>query len=276
MLGAMLLMPVYDGIAKYLTVSYPVPQVVWGRYVVHLAALLPVALWLYGPRALWPREPGLQVLRGGLLLGDTVLFYFALSLLPMADTLALFFIFPLVVTVCAPFLLAERVGLRRWLAVVVGAVGALIVIRPGAGIFGWGAIFALGSGVLYALYLIATRRLAGNAPPMVTLTYTALVGVIVTALVQPFVWLSLTPDALLLMLAMGLIAATSHFLLIRSFDHALASQLAPFGYSQIVIAAIFGYVVFGDFPDAWSWLGIAVIVASGVFISLRERARALT
>ena len=215
MLGAMLLMPVYDGIAKYLSVSYPVPQVVWGRYVVHLAALLPVALWLYGPRALWPREPGLQVLRGGLLLGDTVLFYFALSLLPMADTLALFFIFPLVVTVCAPFLL-------------------------------------------------------------VTLTYTALVGVIVTTLVQPFVWLPLTPDALLLMLAMGLIAATSHFLLIRSFDHALASQLAPFGYSQIVIAAIFGYVVFGDFPDAWSWLGIAVIVASGVFISLRERARALT
>lgn len=270
-LAALVLLPLMDGIAKHLSGPYPLGEVVWARYFFHLAAMLPVLLWRFGPRALWPRRIGVQVLRGGMLLGATALFFAAIDRMPLADALALFFVSPLVVTALAPLLLGEAVGMPRRLAVLGGFLGVVVILRPGSGAFEWAALLALGSGTVHGLYLLATRKLSGTAPPLVTLAYTALVGAVVMSLVVPAVWVPPAPRDLGLMASMGVLAALGHFLLIKALDYAPASLLAPFAYGEIVVATLVGYVLFGDLPDPWTWTGIAVIAASGVYVSVHER-----
>ena len=270
-LVAMTLVPMMDGIAKVLSARYPVMEIVWARYFFHLLFLLPVVFAKYTVRDLLPEKPILQVIRGGLLLASTGLFFAALAVMPLADALALVFISPLVVTALSPLLLGESVGRRRWAAVVVGFVGALIIIRPGVTDIGSGTVMAVLAGTIYAFYLIATRKLSGTAPPLITLMYTALLGAVVMSMIVPFFWLRPSLNDLVMMMAMGGIAALGHYFLIKAVELAPVSVLAPFGYSEIIMATVIGYVLFGDFPDNWTWIGIAVIVASGIYISLRER-----
>lgn len=269
--AAMAIVPLMDGIAKHLADEMSVLQVSWARYFAHFAILLPLVLIKHKPAKLLPRQPLLQVVRGGLLLISTVCFFWSISLMPLADALAIVFVSPLVVTALSPWLLRETVGLRRWSAVIVGFLGACIIIRPGPEMLGSGAPFALAAGICYALYLISTRRLAGSAPPSITLFYTALVGAVVLSLAVPFAWTTPNIEQIGFMAGLGLIAAIGHFLVIKAFDSAPASLLAPYGYSEIVMATAVGYVVFGDFPDSWTWFGVAVVIASGVYVSFRER-----
>lgn len=268
------IVPLMDGIAKYLSADYPVMQIVWGRFTFHLIWLLPLLL-LIVPRGslLAVRSPLLQLVRGGFLLGATLCFFGAIKFIPIADALALLFISPMVCTLLSPWVLGEHVGMWRWIAVAAGFVGALIVVRPGFGVFHWASLLALGAGALHGCYLVSTRLLAGSTHALVTLFYTALVGALAMSLVAPVVWV--TPDARgwILFLLMGLIAAVGHFLIIRSFDRAPAPVVAPVGYAEIVMATIVGYVAFSDFPDPWTWVGIAVIVGSGILISVREHRR---
>jgi drug/metabolite transporter (DMT)-like permease len=271
MLGAAALLPLMDGVAKFLSESYPLSQVVWARYFFHLLTMLPLLVWRYGAASLWPRRPGVQLLRGALLLLATGLFFTAISRMPLATALSLFFVSPLVVTALAPLLLGERVGLPRWLAVLIGFVGVWIVMRPGTGVFQLSGLFAVAAGTVHGLYLLVTRKLSGSAPPLVTLAYTALVGAVGMTIVAPLDWTGPTPVGWSLMVLMGLLAATGHLMVIRAFDFAPASLLAPAGYFEIVMATLIGLVVFGDFPDGWTWVGVGVIVASGVFISVREQ-----
>ena len=272
MLVAMLIVPFIDGIAKYLSSRYPLIQLVWARYFFHLLLMLPITLYYHGPRSLRPVAQPLQLLRGGFLLGSTGFFFAALAYMPIADALALIFISPFVVTVLSALVLSEPVGPRRWTAVIIGFVGALIIIRPGLGVFSWASLLAMGAGVCYALYIVTTRQLANaGTPPLISLTATGLIGVIVMTCLLPFGWSPPTLSDLLWMAAMGMIAASGHFLITKSLQHAPAAQLAPLSYSEIVMATIIGYVVFGDFPDPWTWLGIAVIIGSGIYISWRER-----
>ncbi len=271
MLAAMVLLPIMDGVAKWLTLRYPVAQVVWARYLFHLVAMLPVLLVRLGPRALVPRRLGTQVVRGTLLLAATVLFFFALARMPQATALALFFVSPLVVTLLAPALLGERVGVWRGVAVAVGFAGVLLILRPGTDVFAWGALLAVAAGTVHGLYMLFTRRLAGTSHPLVTLAYTAVVGAVAMSLVMPFVWVAPTPLDLAAMVLLGVLAASGHYLLIKAFDHAPATWLAPLGYTEMVTAAVVGYLQFGDLPDALGWVGIAIIVAAGVTISLREQ-----
>ncbi len=276
MVGAMSVVPFMDSIAKELSDHIPILQVVWARYFFHFCLILPVALLRYGPKQLLPKQQSLQLLRGALLLASTILFFAALAKMPMADALALIFVSPLIVTTLSPWVLGETVGARRRIAVLVGFFGAMLIIRPGFGTIQWPALLALGAGIVFGLYFLATRRLAGSAPPLVTLTYTAAVGALVMSLTVPLVWV--TPSLLDLgaMALMGLIAACGHFLLIKSFDFASASLLAPFTYSEIIMTTLLGFVFFGDFPDRWTWAGITVIICSGVYISVRERATGAT
>lgn len=271
MLVAMVLLPVMDGLAKGLSERNPVPMIVWARYLFHLLFMLPILLWRFGWHGLVPRRVGLQLVRGGLLLGGTALFFFALSLLPQATALALFFVSPLVVTVLAPVLLGERVGGWRLLAVAVGFAGIMLILRPGSGSFGWGALLALAAGVIHGFYMLFTRRLAGSAPPLVTLGYTAVVGAVVMSLLMPFLWQPPSPGDFGIMVSLGAFAASGHFLLIKAFDYAPATWLAPVGYFEMVTAVIYGFLAYGDLPDALSWLGILVIVGAGVAISLKEQ-----
>ncbi|HET9027380.1 MAG TPA: DMT family transporter [Trueperaceae bacterium] len=271
MLAAMVLLPMMDGLAKGLSERYPVPMIVWARYLFHLLCMLPILLWRFGARGLVPKQVGLQVARGSLLLAGTSLFFFALSLLPQATALALFFVSPLVVTVLAPLLLGERVGGWRVLAVLVGFVGIMLILKPGTGAFGLGAALALGAGVLHGFYMLFTRRLAGSAPPLVTLGYTAVVGAVAMSAIAPFVWVRVAPADFAIMVLLGILAAGGHFLLIKAFDHAPATWLAPVGYFEMVTAVIYGYLAYGDLPDTLSWLGILVVVGAGVAISLKEQ-----
>jgi drug/metabolite transporter (DMT)-like permease len=271
MLSAMALLPIYNGTAKYLSVDYPVAQVVWARYFFHLAVLLPLVLWRYGARVLVPPRFRLQLLRGTLLVADTFLFFAALALIPLADTLALTFVAPLILTALSALALGEQVGLRRWSAVAVGFVGTLIIVRPGFAAFEPGALLAVGAGMAYAVYQLLTRKLAGSAPPLVTLGYTALVGTLVMTAALPAYWVTPSLVDFALMVGMGATAAVAHFLIISAFERAQASLLAPFNYCEMIGAVTIGYLVFGDFPDSWTWLGVLILVASGIYISWRER-----
>ncbi|MGD1880045.1 MAG: DMT family transporter [Kiloniellaceae bacterium] len=273
LVGAMSVVPFMDVIAKQLSGHLPVLQLVWARYFFHFCLIFPVVLLRYGPRRLIPPQPLLQLVRGTLLLASTILFFAAIAQMPLADALALIFVSPLIVTALSPWVLGETVGLRRKVAVLVGFLGALLIVRPGIDAIQWPALLALGAGVVFGLYLLTTRRLAGSAPPLVTLTYSAAAGALLMSFAVPAGWVM--PDATDLagMVMLGAIAAGGHFLLIKSFDFAPASLLAPFTYSEIIMTTLLGFVFFGDFPNAWTWAGIAVIIASGIYISLRERVR---
>jgi len=270
LLIAVSVIPVMDALAKELGGRYPVLQVTWGRYFFNLVLILPIVFWRYGPRAFAVPQRGLQIVRGTLLLTATYLFFFTLTYLPLADTLALIFLYPLVVTLLSPWLLGEEVGWRRMAAVVMGFIGALIIIRPGTTMFQPVSLLGLGISLCLGLYMVMTRRLAGSAPSLVTLAYGALFGAVACSIAVPTVW---TPPSALdwvAMVAMGGIAALGHLLIIRAYEAAPATVLAPLGYAEMVSAVIVGYLWFGDFPDALTWLGIAVIVASGVYVSWRE------
>jgi drug/metabolite transporter (DMT)-like permease len=265
-----------DGIAKHLSADLPVLQVVWARYFFHLLVLLPIVLPKHGLDVIRVPNQKLQILRGGLLLGSTMLFFTAISEMPLADALALIFLSPLIVTALSPFVLGEQVGVRRWSAVLVGFCGALVIVRPGMGVFSGAAVYAVAAGCVYACYLLATRKLARSAPPMVTLTYTALLGAVVMTVIVLPIWVTPSLEQLALMLAMGAIAAAGHFMLIRAFDFASASVLAPFTYFEILMMTLVGYVWFGDFPDLYTWIGAGILAASGIYISWRERVRGVS
>jgi drug/metabolite transporter (DMT)-like permease len=271
MVGAMALLAAADGVAKELGRHYPLWEVVWARYAFNLLALAPALIRQHPPGELWPARPALQLARGAALLVSSALYFAALVVMPLADTLALTFVAPLVVAALAPWLLGESVGWRTYAAVTVGFAGTLLIARPGSGVLHAGALLALGAGASYGLFLIATRRLAGTAPPLVTLGWTAGVGTLATSAILPFAWQPPGAVDLALMAALGAGAALAHLLMIRAFASAPAALLAPLSYLEIVGAAAVGYVAFGDFPDVPTWLGAGVIVASGLVVSLGER-----
>ena len=247
----------------------PVAQVVWARYCFQFALLLPLLYVRYGKRiARYPARPGLQLLRGLMLLGSTVLFFAAIAQMPIADALALLFIAPIVVTALAPWVLGEQPNAARWLSVGIGFVGVCVILRPGFA-FNLPGIFALFAGIVFGGYLMLTRILSVCAPAMLTLGYGALVGTLVTTLWVPFVWTPPTSMEFALMACMGGAAGLAHYLILRAFEHADASLLAPVAYAEMVTALVLGYVLFGDIPEPLTWLGIVLIVASAVYVTLR-------
>ena len=191
-----------------------------------------------------------------------------LYLLPEALTLS--FVSPMIVTLLSAIILKEEVGFRRWSAVVVGFIGVLFVIRPGFNEVNLATITALGCGISYAIYIISTRKLSNQDSPLLTLIFTGLSGSIVISLIAPFYWSDLTLIQLLLLVLLAAIGTLAHFLLILSLNFAEASKLAPLSYSEIIMNVIIGYYFFGDFPSQWVWIGLVIIVASGVYISFRE------
>jgi len=273
MVAAMMLIPVMDGSAKYLMNTLPPLQVVWARYFFHFVLFLPFVFWRYGWATFWINRPGLQMLRSTALLFSTCCFFFAIQQMPLADTLAVLFVYPFVVTGLSFWLLGERVGIYRWGAVSVGFLGALVVIRPGFETVSNGTLLAIGAGIGYAAYVLFTRRLRGSDPVLVTLLWTALVGTIAMSFVQPLVWVMPTVGEYGLMALIGVLAAGVHYMIILAYEYATAPQLAPIGYVEIVSATTVGYLAFGDFPDALTWLGIAIIIASGIYIAWREAKR---
>lgn len=274
MISAMAVLPFLDAIAKYLgQQGVPVMQIVWARLFFGAFLTMPFALRLAGPRGLIPNMPLMHAVRAALMIAATGFFFAALHSLSIADTLAIFFVQPLIVTMLSPLVLGEKVGIRRWAAVLIGFIGTLIIIRPGFQELNPGVFLALGSGASLAIYLLLTRRIAGSAPAMVTTFYTSLMGAIITSVIVLFVWQTPTTEQWMFFVLLSAIANGGHFLIIRAYDHAEASLLAPLAYTEMIMATIVGWYVFGDFPDVWTFVGVGILIACAVYISWRERVR---
>lgn len=276
MLGAMAVLPGIDVIAKILgREGLPILQVVWARLALGAVLLLPLALRIAGPRGLWPARPYYHVARAGLLTAATFCFFLSLKWLPIADALAIFFVQPLIVTVLSALILREAVGPRRWIAVAVGFVGTLIIIRPGFAEVNPGSWLALAAGANLACYFVMTRAISGQAHALVTTFQTSLLGGLMLSAVIWSVWVWPTPLQWALMLALAFIATSGHLMIVRAYDHAEASLLAPLAYTEIITSVALGWWFFNDFPDGWTFLGVAILIACAIYISMRERAAGL-
>ena len=265
------ILPFMDTIAKYLSADLSFFQITWARYFFTVALTFPLMLFFFRNNLKVTTEPKLQIFRGLLLFGANILFFYSISIISMAKALTLAFIAPLITTALSPIFLNEKVGLRRWSAVIIGFIGTLIVIRPGYIELNLATFAALGTGFFYGIYIIVTRKLHNSDSPLLTLLLTGVVGAILASFYVPFVWTPLTLNQWSLLALMGLFACLGHFFLILSLKYADASKLAPFCYFEIVTNVSLGYYFFGDFPDEWIWLGLFIIAFSGIYISLRER-----
>jgi drug/metabolite transporter (DMT)-like permease len=265
---------IMDGIGKVLSAEYDALQIIWARY----AFALPPMLLLSSPwrwRRMRRGRLDLQLARGVLPVVAGLAIVLSLRTVPLADATAITFVTPLLVTALSIPLLGETVGWHRWAAVVVGFVGVVVVARPGAGAFQWAALLPLCTALGFAIYQILTKKLTPIADPRASFAFTMVVGFVIVSVAQLFVWRTPSGEALALMAVSGLLYGGSHYAIIRSYEGAQASTLAPFVYAQIVGAMLFGYVVFGDVPDALTFLGTAIIIASGLYVVHRERRLAL-
>jgi len=267
---AWVMLPVMDGFAKYLSADLPVLQITWARYFFTVVFTLPVMFFFYNRQLVWTDKPKLQFIRGMILLCANVCFFYSISVISLAKALTLAFIAPLIVTAFSPILLGEKVGVRRWTAVIIGFIGSLVVIRPGFVELNLASFAALGTGVMYGFYLIITRKLSTSDNPLLTLLLTGLVGAVIVSCIVPFVWVKPTLNQWSMMAAIGVFACIGHLFLILSLKYADASKLAPFSYFEIITNIIIGYYFFNNFPDNWTFLGLFIIIISGVYISRRE------
>tara|TARA_B100000965_G_scaffold63255_2_gene49057 strand:- start:254 stop:1102 length:849 start_codon:yes stop_codon:yes gene_type:complete len=269
-LSAWVMLPIMDGFAKYLSTSIPVLQITWSRYFFTVVFVLPIMIFFFRKNLIWTEQPKLQLIRGLLLFCANILFFYSISIISLSKALTLAFIAPLIVTALSPILLGEKVGLRRWVAVIIGFIGSLIVIRPGFVEINLASIAALGTGMLYGFYLIVTRKLHNSDNPLLTLLLTGIVGGVIGSIIMPFVWVEPTVSEWLMMSAIGFFASIGHLLLILSLMYADASKLSPFGYFEIVPNIIIGYFFFDNFPSLWHFIGLSIIISSGIYIFRRE------
>jgi drug/metabolite transporter (DMT)-like permease len=272
MIAAVGVFALLDATGKYLAQSYPVPGIVWARYAVNLGLLIGWFIARGLLRRMRTARFGVQALRGLMLGSATLLYMTALSQMPMADAAAIGFVMPLIAAVLAVPMLNERLDGPRLLAVLAGLGGALVIVRPGFSVFTPYALLPIGMAVCNALYQILTRKLAGVEHPLTSLFWGALIG---TLLYTPFLPTSgqVPREALdwILFGLMGVFGLVGHLLLIRAYDFANASLLVPMHYSQLVWVILLGYLVFDDFPDGWSLVGMAIIVISGLYLVNRQR-----
>ena len=264
------ILPFMDTIAKYLSSDLSFFQITWARYFFTVFFTLPFMFFFFRKNLTWTTQPKLQFLRGLTLFFANVLFFYSISIISMAKALTLAFVAPLITTALSPFILGEKVGFRRWSAVIVGFIGSLIVIRPGFIDFNLASIAALGTGCFYGIYLIITRKLHSSDSPLLTLLLTGVVGLVFASFLVPVVWINPTFNQWSLLALMGLFACLGHLFLILSLKYADASKLAPLGYFEIVTNIILGYYFFMDLPDKWTFLGLFIIISSGLYITFRE------
>lgn len=276
LLAAMAVFTVLDTSAKVLTQSLPIPVSVFFRYFIALLIAIGVVWQRGGASLLTTRHPYLQVSRGLLLMGSTFGNFLAMSYLQLAQTAAIFFTIPLWVCALSMPLLGEKVGLRRWMAVAVGFGGVIVIMRPGSAGFHWAMLVSLGNAFLGACYNLATRKVGGHDATETSLFYVCLVGAAASALPAFNAWLQPVGGQWVLLLLMGVAGAAGHLLMIEAHRLAPASTIAPFIYTQIIWMTLSGALVFGQFPDLWTVLGAAVVVASGIYVFNRERQHGVT
>ncbi|WP_454745834.1 DMT family transporter [Ciceribacter selenitireducens] len=286
MAGCMMVLPFMDAIAKYMAnVEGMSPgQVNFYRFFFQLICILPFLLAMNGWSALSAKRPGLNLLRGVLHGAASLMFFTAVKYMPLADVFAIYFVEPFILTALSAVFLGEKVGWRRWLAIVVGFGGAMIVIQPSYAVFGLTSLLPVACAFLYALYMFLNRAIGEADAPVTMQTMAGIGGTLFMgavlvggnamgqedfAISLPTSWL-----ALILLVILGSISGYAHLIVVRAFRMAPLSVLAPFQYFEIIAATILGYALFDDFPTVSKWVGILIIVGSGLFILWREQRRA--
>ncbi|MDX2157939.1 MAG: DMT family transporter [Hyphomicrobiaceae bacterium] len=270
---ALALFSCLDTTAKYMATVAQVPltQVVWLRFVSQLVLILFVTGAVAVPRLLLTRRPKQQLIRSTLMLFSTLLNFVALRHLRLDQTQTVYFLAPFVVALLSGPFLGEWVGWRRMIAILIGFSGILVVVRPGIAAFEPALLFALGSMLCYAGFMLLTRYLASFDPPEVTLFYSLLAGTFFMGPLALVDW-EWPKDALTwaLLVSMGFWGGLGHFIFIIAYRHAPASTLAPFIYLGLITHTAGGYLVFGQAPDQWTLLGASIVIASGVYLVHRE------
>ena len=270
MLAAMLLFSMNDAMGKWLVGAYSPAQLLLIRSLAALVILLPLLGRVGLAASVRVERPALHLLRTLLATADVSVFYIAVMYLPLADVMAFYLAAPIFVAALSPFLLGERIGWRRWTAIVIGFVGVLIALAPSAATFALPALLALAGSLFFTLFVLTTRAL-GAAPDGVLVLWQTLGALIVGLVVTPFVW---TPPSTLdygLLALLGIVSMGAHLCVTRSLKLAPAAVVAPYQYTMLVWAVLFGYLVFGDVPTAPTLIGGAIIVATGLFIFAREQ-----
>ena len=279
---AMDMVPGIDAIAKTLSATLAPAQIAWGRFLFQLVFLAPLMLGrpVAIPRGDWPAHAA----RGVLIAAATICFFTALAVMPLADAIAIFFIEPLLLSLLAGWFLGEGIGWRRLVAIAVGFAGAMLVVQPSFRAFGAYALLPLAAAGFFAVYLLLTRRLGAHCDAVTMQVTAGLGGLVFMSLVVALglvvevpmlAWTAPSRWDWSLLVLLGLTAAIAHLLIVQAFRRASAVVLAPFQYLEIGAAVFWGYVVFGDWPDTPTWLGMTIIVTSGLYVFHRERRRAL-
>jgi drug/metabolite transporter (DMT)-like permease len=277
---AMLVIPSMDILSKLLSKDINGIQVAQWRFGFQAVLILPALLWLKGTRALLPNRIGMNIARAILMAFAVTCFFTALRWMPVPDAISVFFVEPLLLTILSAVFLKEHVGWRRRIAVLVGFIGALIVIQPSYEVFGPVSLLPMATATLFAVYLLLTKKLAASEDPLTMQFFSGVVGFIVLTLVAltgSAAGISIVEIVMPnqhqwgLLFGVGIIATVCHLMIVHAFKRAPASVLAPFQYLEIVSATILSYLVFSQVPDATKWLGIAIIIGSGLYVWWRER-----
>ena len=271
MIGAVFCFASMDATAKYLMKEIGPAQTIWARYTVQaviVTVLILPKINVYG-RTNYPK---LQFLRSVALMMATTLFFFAFSRLGLAEASAIFNISPVLITLGAFLFLREQIGPRRLIGIIVSLLGALIIIRPGTGVFSIYALLPLGAAIFYSTYSLATRFVGTDESPWTSLFYSAIFGAICYSIYIAFYWNPMSNNAILLTIIIGLFGTAGHICLIRALTLGEASLVAPFIYTNLLFTTTWGFVLFGNLPDFWTIVGALIIVAAGIYVWARERA----
>ena len=271
MIGAVFCFASMDATAKYLMKEIGPAQTIWARYTVQaviVTVLILPKINVYG-RTNYPK---LQFLRSVALMMATTLFFFAFSRLGLAEASAIFNISPVLITLGAFLFLREQIGPRRLIGIIVSLLGALIIIRPGTGVFSIYALLSLGAAIFYSTYSLATRFVGTDESPWTSLFYSAIFGAICYSIYIAFYWNPMSNNAILLTIIIGLFGTAGHICLIRALTLGEASLVAPFIYTNLLFTTTWGFVLFGNLPDFWTIVGALIIVAAGIYVWARDRA----
>ena len=265
------LFAVADTIAKVLLEYYPPVQVVFIRMLGLFCGVNLIMLYNFK----WvgnSNNLAKQLMRGLAQAGSAVSFLIGLTTIAIADATSIAFVAPLFVIILSYFILKEPIGIRRWLAVIIGFSGTLIIIRPGFEIINLGHIFIIIAALLFAVRQIISRLIASTDDPLTTAFFTAYTSVFIFALFQPWVWTSITDkNHILLFFIFASFAGIAEFLVIKSLQIAHAVVVSPLQYTLLVLVTIFGFFIWGILPDVWTFLGAGVIIATGLYSLHRER-----
>lgn len=248
----------------------PVTEVIWARFTGHMLITLFVFMPRHGLSMVRAAKPGTQTLRSLMNLLGTVGMFVGLKYLQLAEAVSILFTMPLMIAAFAVPILGERLDRKRWIVIGVGFLGVLVILRPGLGVVHPAALLVLGAAVMVCFYNILTRKVAREDRPETTLFYSTSVGTLVMSLIVPFDFVWPSAYGWTVLICCALCGATGHWLMILAMQRAPAPVLAPFHYTQLIWATLFGAIIFGQLPDAFTAMGAVIIITSGLYLSYCE------